>query len=60
MTKKQKPARRKPWVDPDDAPEWTDDMIARAEIREGHRIIRPDQPTLDVPPVSPARKSPKA
>ena len=38
--------RRKPWVDPDDAPEWTDDMIARAEIREGDRIIRRGRPPL--------------
>jgi uncharacterized protein (DUF4415 family) len=39
-------SRRKPWVDPDDAPEWTDDMIARAEIREGDRIIRRGRPPL--------------
>jgi uncharacterized protein (DUF4415 family) len=28
------------WVDPDDAPEWTDEMIATAEIAVGDRIIR--------------------
>jgi uncharacterized protein (DUF4415 family) len=39
-------SKRKPWVDPDDAPEWTDDMIARAEIREGDRIIRRGRPPL--------------
>jgi uncharacterized protein (DUF4415 family) len=33
-------------VDPDDAPEWTDDMIARAEIREGDKIIRRGRPPL--------------
>ncbi len=36
------------WVDPDDAPEWTDEMLDRAEIREGDRIIRPGNPPLDV------------
>jgi hypothetical protein len=50
MPKKQKSssggsARRKPWVDPDDAPELTDEMLDRAEIREGDRIIRAQRPT---------------
>lgn len=36
-----------PWVDPDDAPEWTEEMWKRAEIREGDRIIRPGRPPLD-------------
>lgn len=39
-------SRRKPWVDPDDAPEWTDDMVARAEISEGGKIIRRGRPPL--------------
>ena len=29
------------WVDPDDAPEWTEEMFATAEVRVGDRIIRP-------------------
>jgi uncharacterized protein (DUF4415 family) len=29
------------WVDPDDAPELTEEWFERAEIREGDRIIRP-------------------
>jgi uncharacterized protein (DUF4415 family) len=33
-------AARKPWADPDDAPVWTSDMVARAEISQGGRIIR--------------------
>jgi len=37
---------RKPWVDPDDAPEWTEEMVARAEISEGGRIIRRGRPPL--------------
>ena len=32
------------WVDPDDAPEWTDEMFDRAEIRIGDRIIRRGRP----------------
>lgn len=39
-------SKRKPWVDPDDAPEWTDDMVARAEIREGDKVIRRGRPPL--------------
>jgi hypothetical protein len=49
MPKKQKSggsAKRKLWVDPDDAPELTDEMLDRAEIREG--IIRPGRPPLDI------------
>jgi hypothetical protein len=67
MLKKQKSggsAKRKPWVDPDDAPELTDEMLDRAEIREGDRIIRPGRPPLDIPPLNPhlrrARKLKKA
>jgi hypothetical protein len=51
MPKKQKSAgsaKRKPWVDPDDAPELTDEMLDRAEISEGGRIIRPGRPPLDI------------
>ena len=49
MLKKQKNSSddstsRKAWVDPDDAPEWTDEMVARAEISEGGKIIRGGRP----------------
>jgi uncharacterized protein (DUF4415 family) len=37
------------WVDPDDAPEWTDDQFDRAEIRIGNRVIRPANGTLTRP-----------
>jgi len=45
MRKKQKNSsedstKRKQWVDPDDAAEWTEEMVARAEISDGDRIIR--------------------
>jgi uncharacterized protein (DUF4415 family) len=29
------------WIDPDDAPEWTDEMFAHAEISIGGKVIRP-------------------
>jgi uncharacterized protein (DUF4415 family) len=56
MPKKQKSSsggstKRKPWVDPDDAPELTDELLDRvwatAEIRHGDKIIRRGRPPLD-------------
>src|SRR4051812_27463060 len=39
-----------PWVDPDDAPELTDELLERfaeaAEIRHGDKIIRRGRPPL--------------
>ena len=32
------------WVDPDDAPEWTQEMFDRAEIRIGDKVIRRGRP----------------
>jgi uncharacterized protein (DUF4415 family) len=32
------------WVDPDDAPEWTQDQWDRAEIRIGEKLIRRGRP----------------
>lgn len=29
------------WVDPDDAPEWTEQMFTEAEVRAGEAVIRP-------------------
>ena len=37
------------WNDPDDAPEWTDDQFARAEVRHGDQVIRPADGTLTRP-----------
>jgi uncharacterized protein (DUF4415 family) len=36
-----KPNSESSWVDPDDAPEWTDEMFDRAEMRLGDKVIRP-------------------
>jgi uncharacterized protein (DUF4415 family) len=32
------------WVDPDDAPELTDEFFERAEIRHGEKIVRRGRP----------------
>ncbi len=34
------------WVDPDDAPEWTDEVFDRAGIYRGGKLVRPAQGTL--------------
>ncbi len=39
-----KPSSESNWVDPDDAPEWTDEMFDRAELRIGDRVIRRGRP----------------
>lgn len=44
-TSKRAPAR-KIWLDPDDAPEITDEMLDRAVLRHGDKIIRRGRPPL--------------
>ena len=39
MNAKTKPSHRT-WVDPDDAPELTDEWIEQAELRDGDKIVR--------------------
>jgi hypothetical protein len=41
---KSKPVSDPNWVDPDDAPEWTDEMFDRAEFKIGDTVIRPAHP----------------
>ena len=45
----KKRASRPSWVDPDDAPEWSDDQWDRAEIAIGGVVIRPANGTLTKP-----------
>jgi uncharacterized protein (DUF4415 family) len=40
------------WIDPDDAPELTDDLLDRAELRDGDRIVRRGRPPLGDEPKS--------
>jgi uncharacterized protein (DUF4415 family) len=35
-----------PWADPDDAPEWSDAVFDRAEIKDGDRLVRAATGTL--------------
>ncbi|MDZ4319587.1 MAG: BrnA antitoxin family protein [Phenylobacterium sp.] len=34
------------WIDPDEAGEWSEEALARAELRDGDRILRPASGTL--------------
>ncbi len=40
------------WVDPDDAPEWTDEMFNRADLYEGDRLVRRGRPKAEHPKVA--------
>ena len=37
---------RKRWVDPDDAPELTDEFLSRADVFDGEKLIRRGRPLL--------------
>ena len=37
----RKPDTDREWIDPDDAPEWTDEMFEQAEYSVGGKVIRP-------------------
>lgn len=41
-----KAVRRSAWRDPDDAPEITDDMLDRAEIVKGGKVIQRGRPPI--------------
>jgi uncharacterized protein (DUF4415 family) len=43
---KKKRAGVSTWVDPDDAPALTDEFFAKAEIKDGVRLIRRGRPPL--------------
>jgi len=42
----KKPASKRVWVDPDDAPEWTEAQFARAEVAVGGKVVSPAEGTL--------------
>jgi uncharacterized protein (DUF4415 family) len=54
-----KPDTRTEWVDPDDAPEWTEEMFAAAEFRVGGRLIRPATGVLTKDGVRPIGRPPE-
>ena len=37
------------WVDPDDAPEWTEEMFERADLYVGETLIRRGRPKVENP-----------
>lgn len=37
---------KRSWKDPDDAPEWSDEVWERAEVSVGGRVVRPATGTL--------------
>lgn len=45
----KEPASKPAWVDPDDAPEWTDEMFDRADDYEGDRLVRRGRPKSQHP-----------
>ena len=46
------------WIDPDDAPEWTDAMFAAAEVSVGGVIVRPATGVLTKSGVRPIGRPP--
>jgi uncharacterized protein (DUF4415 family) len=45
----KKRVSKRVWVDPDEAPEWTQEQFERAEIAVGGKLVRPAQGTLTRP-----------
>ena len=43
MTAKSKPSRQ-PWVDPDDAPEITEQWVSEADLYQGEKLLRRGRP----------------
>src|SRR2546423_1167290 len=58
MSGKRKDTRRA-WRDPDDAPELTEEILDRAEISIGGKVIRPATGTLTRGPGRPKAAAPK-
>lgn len=50
MTGKE-PVSKSTWVDPDDAPEWTDEMFESADLYHGETLIRRGRPRKARPKV---------
>ena len=46
---KKKSASKSEWIDPDDAPELTEEWFDSAEIWEGGKLIRPGRPKAAAP-----------
>jgi len=44
-----KPATKEPWIDPDDAPEWTEDHFRYAQLSVGGKVVRKAVGTFSSP-----------
>ena len=44
MTRLREKAMRDAWVDPDDAPEWTQEQLEQADLYRGDKLVRPGRP----------------
>lgn len=58
MTERERDSKGN-WIDPDDAPEWPDEVWERAQFSIGGEIIRPATGTLTKPGRPPIGDSPK-
>jgi uncharacterized protein (DUF4415 family) len=45
----KKPNRESTWIDPDDAPELTDEWFQRADLYDGEKLIRRGRPPSEHP-----------
>ena len=45
----KKPISKRKWIDPDEAPRLGADWFARAEIKEGDKVVRAGRPKSDAP-----------
>ena len=60
MTTNKNNSEKQPWVDPDDAPAWTEDQFRRAAVWHGDTLVRPADGTLTKPgPGRPKLANPK-
>lgn len=46
---KKKTATKREWVDPDDAPELTDEWFDKADFYSGGKLVRPGRPKTETP-----------
>jgi len=44
MSRLREKATRDAWVDPDDAPEWTQEQLKQADLYHGDKLVRPGRP----------------
>ena len=46
---KKKTATKREWIDPDDAPELTDEWFESADLYKGGKLVRRGRPKSDTP-----------